>query len=434
MKNVLVLAYSFLPNDNAGVRRPAGLYHYLPQFDWQPIILTRSSHQSDYSVEYEFVYRTKYVNLTGSVAQFVRNSLNLGANEPIRTKLNIESRIAANPSYKNRVYSLVQDLITFPDVAIGWYPYCLREADKLLANLRIEAIISTSEPITSHLVARTLKVRHPHLKWVADFRDLWSLKHSRDLTSLRTRLDRRTEAVALSTASAITTVSNPFADQMRMAHPERMVVTIPNGFDPAEYEGVSGTPPTDRLVITHAGHIYQGFRDPTPLFRVVSELIKENQINREKIELRFYGYTATWLDELVIANELTGSVIVSERLPREDILRELKSSSLLLLLDWLDPRELGNVPAKLFEYMGCQRPIIAIGGSSKGSVAQILDKTGAGVHITHEEKLKSTILSYYEWQVNQGVISFEGNPQEIFHYTQEKMAQRFAELLDKARP
>jgi glycosyltransferase involved in cell wall biosynthesis len=54
-----------------------------------------------------------------------------------------------------------------------------------------------------------------------------------------------------------------------------------------------------------------------------------------------------------------------------------RRADILLMMQWNDAREAGNLPGKLFEYLGARRPILGI-GYEQGVAAEIIRNRGAG--------------------------------------------------------
>ena len=61
----------------------------------------------------------------------------------------------------------------FPDPQVGWMPFALQAGRSAVRERAFDAIVSSSSPITSHLVARRVS-RRAGVPWVAEFRDPWS--------------------------------------------------------------------------------------------------------------------------------------------------------------------------------------------------------------------------------------------------------------------
>ena len=52
-------------------------------------------------------------------------------------------------------------------------------------------------------------------------------------------------------------------------------------------------------------------------------------------------------------------VVVHPHVPLAEAAAIQQGADVLLLMQWKDPREQGNLPGKLFEYLGARRPILA---------------------------------------------------------------------------
>jgi len=135
-------------------------------------------------------------------------------------------------------------------------------------NLGIDAIVTTSPPISSHLIGREAKdiLGCP---WIADLRDLWTQNlGERTSNLLQIGLEKRT----LRQADGLVTVSDPWATRLERRYPEKKIWTITNGFDPDDFD--SPPPPlTEEFSISYTGELYAGQRDPTLLLEVLSDLI-----------------------------------------------------------------------------------------------------------------------------------------------------------------
>lgn len=406
-----------------------GLYRYLPRFGWEPTVLTVETDHADVS---ERVVRSRFID----ISRLVKKILGLDPEQTITAQIGIQMQEGREESgrWKRSAYKLLRDILTFPDDRyIGWYWDCRKRALQLLEDGEFRAVISMSCPNTPHFVAHYLKRRNPYLIWIADLRDLWSQSSHYPFIRLRYLLDRLLEKRTLSIADAITTVSAPLAERQKRLRLPCDVVSIPNGYDPLDFRLTKVAPPTDKLVITYTGTIYQGYRDPTPLFHAVGELISNGYIDPTKIEIRFYGpnCTSSWMRREVQRCGIMGCTTLSNSIPRREALAKQMESSLLLLLDWNDPSELGVYTGKLFEYLGAHRPILAIGGSRDGVVAQLLRETGAGIHVNDPDQLRRILFDFYNQQIQTGSVPYLGRPEKVAQYSHIEMARRFARLLDR---
>ncbi len=203
MKKVLIIGY-FWPY-RGGSARVLGLAKYLPDFGWEPIILTARVLEKPAPQ-----FRVIETACTDTIASFKRK-LRLHPNKGVQEQIGIPRAIRERKRpITTRLIKLIEGIITYPDVEKGWRSFASKAADEFLRKEEIEAMISVW-PVTAHLIAREIKNKYK-IPWVADFPDLWSQNHNYSYGALRRAIDKRLETKTLKTADILTTVSQPWAD------------------------------------------------------------------------------------------------------------------------------------------------------------------------------------------------------------------------------
>jgi hypothetical protein len=423
MKQVLVLSFYFPPRQEVGAVRPRGLAKYLPEFGWKTVVLTPKLPAGDrlpvetIETDYRDVVQ-EWKARFGLDSRGLHQQLNL----PPPSKGDV-------PLLHTRIIDGVKALITFPDPTKGWQRFALQAVSELAKKRTIDAIISTSPPETSHLIACKAKklLRCP---WIADFRDLWigdplrTRKFGGWMRPMYVRVERNT----LRTADGFVAASAPMRAQLSDRYPEVPAYCITNGFDPEEMS-TTPTPLTDFFSITYTGELYQGRRDPTPVLQALSELIREGFMSRKDVRLRFYGPSEHWLQARVNAFELTDVVEIHGRISREQSLRRQRESQVLLLINWHDASEPGMYTGKIFDYFNAGRPVLAVGGGHC-VITDLLEQTKAGVHGLSLPQIRNFLIhAYSDFQRNRHV-RYSGDASVISRYSHREMAARFASLLD----
>ena len=117
-------------------------------------------------------------------------------------------------------------IVNYPDSDKGWKPFASEAGNKILRQEKIDAIISSSSPVTGHIVAKTLKSRY-NIPWIADLRDLWSQNHNYSYGSVRRSIDKRLELITLSSADAPVTVSRPWTEKLSALHGGKRLIRLP---------------------------------------------------------------------------------------------------------------------------------------------------------------------------------------------------------------
>jgi len=421
MKRVLLIAYAYPPCTEIGAARPAGLTKYLPRFGWEPTVLTvklpglRPTWAPVIETGDEDVLQTWKMRFGLEGRRSLHEQLHLPVTQKRDSQL-----------MHTKVLFAMRYLLTFPDAMKGWIPFAMQALEQIKKSTRVDAIVTTSPPVSAHLIGRKAKPMFG-CPWIADLRDLWSqnLAQGNDLVRL---LERPVERRTLRDADALVSVSDPWADRLRGCYPDKRVFCITNGFDADDFRPKPETL-TPAFTITYTGRLYEGKRDPTPLFEAIQELIQEGAVKREAIRVRFYGSIEPWLPVLVRSFGLEDLVELAGTVSRDEALRRQRESQALLMLCWSDLRETGQHTGKVFEYLGARRPILAIGGS-RGVVTDLLERTKTGVHARSKEELKDTLRAWYAEHRQTGRVLYRGEERKLDLYTHEQMASQFADVLE----
>jgi len=421
MIKVLIISYNFPPRSTIGSQRPYRISKYLPQYGWEPIVLTASL--PGRPPEGIRVIETDFKD----TIKGIKSKAGFNTEETLHEQLGIAvSKDYNYPTIKSKVIKMASELIAFPDKKKGWYEFALQSATKLLSKEKVDIIISTSAPVTSHLIAKKLK-KDFKIPWIADLRDLWTQNHFYNKFKVIKYFEKNLELRTLSDADALVTVTEKFRETLTKLHRGKRVFCITNGFDTDDFLETS-TKLTSKFSITHTGQLCDGRREPFLLFEVISKLISENAINKELIDIRFYGPRQSWISNDIEKYNLNGVVSFGGFIHREEALERQKESQLLLLLLDKDNNEKDVYPAKVFEYFGARRPILAIGGR-EGIIKGLIAETSSGKFAENHEILKNVILKYYWEFINLGEVQYCGNG-SIENYTYRSIAKKYSEVLN----
>lgn len=423
MKKVLIIGYPHpltVPSGGGFALLP--LARYLPQFEWQPFIISPPLREKpDIQAT---VIETPYHDALASWKKLLGYNPAQGQDvrEQVKRRLGIKSR----RSPVDFAFTLGREILAYPDTEKGWKPFAISAARELLQQENIDVMLS-SHPVTSHLIASELKTKYK-VPWVAHFPDLWSQNHNYQYGPLRKFRDTRLERRTLSTADALVTVSQPWAEKLMALHKGKPAYVITNAFDPTKINQPPATV-TNKFTITYTGRIYPGKQDATKLFAALRELIFDGVIDQKEIEVRFHGPRMEWLDRDIERYGLSGIAKQYGTIPRQAALEKQRESQTLLFLKWEDPQEHGTYTGKIFEYLAARRPILATGGSDD-VVTELLQETNSGVDAPTIPDIKNTIKELYQEYKLKGKITYNGREPEINKYSHPEMARKLAEVLD----
>lgn len=300
-------------------------------------------------------------------------------------------------------------LFALPDVWVGWLPWAIGAGERLGREDPVDLIYSTSPPATAHVVAWRL-ARRLKRPWVVDFRDPW-IEEPPELGApngvLYRRIDKWLERQVVAASTHIVTTTDALRETLATRYPnvapERFTV-IPNGYDEADFSNLSaaGSTKSGHFLMMHAGSINPHFRDPVPLINAIRSAADGGHIDPKHVCLRFLGGGAYGdsdrIKAAIASARLTGSVEFVPRLPYSETLGQLATADVLLLLQASEDTR-GLVPAKVYEYLRLQKPMLAL--VLGGETTRLLEKTGGGVAVdpADHSHLASEITRFYRaWQ------------------------------------
>ena len=420
MKKVLIITRWYPPYPNPSLRI-VGLARYLPEFGWQPIILT-SSLDKKLDLQCRLV-ETPYRDILG----LWKGLLGFNLKEDIRRQVDARFSVASKNRLVDFIFTRAGEIVGYPDLDKGWKPFAVKAGSEFLQKEGVNVVLSSSMPVISHLVAKELKTRYK-IPWLADFRDLWTQKPNYRYGPLRKLIDRRLEVKTLSSADALVVISQAAAGSMRALHKEKPIYVITNGFDPAEIN----SPPANlasKFTITYTGSIYTKGHDPLKLFAALRDLISDGNMNQDDVVVRFYGPREEWMEREISGYGLSGIIKQYGMVSRETVLAKQRESQLLLLLKWEDPQERGAYGGKVFEYLAARRPILATGGSSD-VIDELLNETNAGICAPIVEDIKNILKKLYQEYKLRGKVAYQGVESNVNKYSHREMARKFAGILN----
>ncbi len=429
MKKVLIITYYWPPAGGPGVQRALKFVKYLPQFGWEPIVLTVENPDSpvnDASL-FEDIPRGTKIYKTKSLEPFELYKKFTGKKSdskiPNDVLLNNE-----NASLKDKLAQWVRLNIFIPDAKIGWKSYAVKKGLEIIKKEKVDVIFTTSPPQTVALIGQAIANRSG-VKWVADFRDPWlEIVYYQNIKRswLTTTTDKYLEKRVFSNADGVVTISNDMIRLFNSKASSQNYYLIPNGFDESDFKNSKKTK-NDNFTIAYTGSISKD-RVPSVLFYALDKLINRNGI--KNIKLDFAGkYCSEFLDEIK-KNNLSEYADLKGFVPHNTSTQILQDADLLLLVVDDVPNNKGFLTGKLFEYMGSKKPIFAI-GPVDGDANEFLQQANAGAMVGYkdEEGAFSLLKEMYEnWNNNVSSYTFEAEQFSRKNLT-EKLAEVFEEII-----
>jgi peptidoglycan/xylan/chitin deacetylase (PgdA/CDA1 family)/glycosyltransferase involved in cell wall biosynthesis len=435
MKRILLVTHHFPPDSAVGGVRPTKFAKYLPQFGWEPVVLTVKERYYDVidgpqSTNNDLSYSIIKCSFLRNPSYYYRKLKRLFFSEGSIRSVNAHPK-PATINNKPTLRDWVNALLAFPDEDTGWIPFAMLKGETTIRRSSIDSILTSGPPHSTHLIGAWLSKR-TGLPWVADFRDPLFLAEKNNAVSRK--LDYKLETYVMRQAALVLTTTERLKKVLVRRHPSygHKVHTLPNGYDPDDFAAVRREK-AERFTISYLGTLYRN-RDPEPVLRAVSGLIKKGLIPRDRIMLRFVGdcenAAGKPMRSLIDSYNLNGSVELLPWLPKQRAFEVMAESHLLLLL--AENQEL-MIPAKVYDYLGIGCDILAL--TEEGATSDLLRETGnAAVHLSHDEDgVAKSIGSLYEkyLSTHNSPASVREIPDGLAKYNRQRLTGELATLLEQ---
>jgi glycosyltransferase involved in cell wall biosynthesis len=265
-----------------------------------------------------------------------------------------------------------------PDADLPWLIDLVPAATRLLRSGRFDALLTTAPP-HSVTVAGSVLARRTGLPWVADWRDPW-VAHpdvARDRPAVRAKLAasaRLAQRVAPRMTGAAC-VNEAIADEVRRLAPGALVEVIPNG---AEVEQIAALErhPAARMTFTFTGYFF-GDRGPGAFLDGLAGALRERPALRDGVRARFVGGFPEAERARLRSLGVEDVVEVERTQPHDAVLQAQRDADVLLLFMQERAGAEAVVPAKTWEYLAAERPVLAL-VPPHGAAARELREAGAG--------------------------------------------------------
>jgi len=423
-KKVLIISYYWPPSGGGGVQRWLKFSKYLPEFGWQPTLYTPENpdfHQKDAS-------------LLQDVSPEVR---------VIKRKIWEPYRWLGGSKRKQGVVGgkkkgLIESLMIWirgnffiPDPRVFWVKPSVSFLKKRIAEEGIEYIVTTGPPQSMHLIGLGLKKHFgARVKWLVDFRDVWSAWDILD--TLKTskwakRKHQRLEKKVTDNADHLVYVNRQGADLV--VNPSGTPLTvITNGFDPEDFHFTKNTrPPAESFTLSHFG-LLNDIRNPVALWEALNSLCAENEAFRKALKVRLGGMVS---DNIIHGFDqypyLKERIQLEGYLSHDEVIEAYQASDILLLL--INQTALGQkfMTGKIFEYLPAGRWVLCVGGENSDA-ADVLSRTNLGTAFSHAD---TNGIRKWLWQKYENRVTPTSSENEVVKYSRKDLTRQLTDVLDK---
>ncbi|MDY6915421.1 MAG: glycosyltransferase family 4 protein [Candidatus Cloacimonadota bacterium] len=413
MKKVLIISYFFPPLGGPGVQRTQKFVKYLPEFGWQPVVLT--------------VKKIEYVAYDESLLSEISNVpiYRTGSCDPMRL-LRIWEKLRGKT--KKRVYNKVTEKTKklwreiFPiDSKIGWLPFAIRKGTKLAKKHDFKAVYATLLPYTSALVGYKI-AKKLQLPLILDYRDLWLGKPEINFFSAwHRKFSRKWETKVLQFASKVIINTHRACQRIKQLYPQidpQKFEVLYNGYDSEDFKN-QVKKEAGKIVFTYTGGFY-GERTPKYFLQALEEMqIPPNVV------FRFVGNYFSDIKQLFANCNKKEQLQLFPQVNHMQSVQYLQKSDFLMLFIAKRDSEI-VIPAKVFEYLAARRPILAM-IPPQGEAAEIISKYKAGLicQIDSISEIKNNIN-----ELIHGKTDFKLDKEDYRIYSRRYLTEKLACMLE----
>ena len=373
MNKVLIICTNFLPVRNGGTIRCEKLVKYLPYYNWNSIILTKSNNLTNNNfdiINNTKVFRSRKFDLI-SFLYNIKIYLSHFFNDTKKSN-SLKKTLNKTKSVKRRI----SEYFIIPDVDIFWALGAFFKGILIFKKEKPDVILSSGPNHSTHILGLFLK-KFFGAYWVVEFRDPWTTNPFRieKPSKILIYLDNYLEKIVLKNSDRINVTSieykNQFLKKYNFLNGDK-IVNIPNGFDPEDFE-ISSSTKNEVLTIVHSGNFYS-HRSSVHFINAVIYLIENNLIFENEILIKFIGELDNAGKDLIISSGFENSFCVTGTVNFNKSIMEIKNADMLLLIPGPGA---GTIPGKFYEYLAAQKPIFCI--SNEGPPKKIINDYDLGI-------------------------------------------------------
>ncbi|HRI46470.1 MAG TPA: glycosyltransferase [Ignavibacteriaceae bacterium] len=351
MFKILVIAYYFPPTGLSGVQRTLKFVKYMPQYNWEPTVLTTELtgyYAHDYSLLDEIKDKpVKIVRVKG---------------KEVNSILAKKGTIKMPAEFLRKFLSRLSSTFFIPDNKKGWCTEAYKKAKELLEQEKYDLIFVTGPPFSTFTMALQLKIEF-NIPLAVDYRDLWFGYHfAFYATPFHKIAIKRMEYAVLKAADFIT-VTNRRIKEKLMDYYKFItfndIMILPHGYDPEDFE--NATPEKkqhNKMILTYSGIFYE-YITPKFFLKAFKELLNERPDIASNIELHFIGFLRKENYRFIKKLGIQSFVKEHGYLSHKEAINKIMMSDVLWMMVGHGKNADTISSGKLFEYFGSKKPIIA---------------------------------------------------------------------------
>jgi glycosyltransferase involved in cell wall biosynthesis len=424
-KKILIIAYYWPPSGGSGVQRWAYFAKYLKSIgECEPIVITVDPKYASYPILDESLNV-----LTENVRSIKTKSFDLlraySLMKSGKSKGTIPHGTVGDKGKKSLFDKLslhVRANYFIPDARVGWNRYALKKAQELINSEKIDCIITTGPPHSTHLVGLALKKKNS-LTWIADFRDPWREVYYNELFKKSDRADKKDlqlEQEVLKKADYITTVGPSLKRLLanKIKGEENKIKVFHNGFDHELLASVSQQH-YKTFTLAQIG-VFTSKQPYESYIHFLKQLARKTSFNLE---------LAGNVEEFILQeiDDIDGVNLINHgKVSHAKAISIMKSSHLLTNCLPLTKEAKLIISGKLMEYISTGNPILIIGEKDGDAGTLVKDNDAGEVFLPNEVEQMVDFALHVKSEMHS-----EKNTKYPVQFTRENISKSLSKFLSE---
>ena len=426
---VIIVSYYWPPSGGSGVQRWMYFAKHLVENGIEPIVVTISPENAAYSTfDESLVKQVEHIETHHTTGGFqILKFYSFLKSGNTKKQIPVGDIGDKKKSKFDKLSAYIRANYFIPDARVGWNKKAIPEIEKIIKKEKIDFIITTGPPHSTHLIGLEIKNKY-NLKWVADFRDPWTEVYYNNLFKRTKRADlkdKSLEKTVLNKADLVLTVGPSMKKMLadKLPNNESKVHAILNGFDEEKLSFIQGKR-YQEFTIAHIG-IWTLQQANTEIVSALKQIASENK----DWQIRFV-LVGNIHPEIIQNLQNIPNLIVDHRgkVSHQDALQEMMNADLLLNCQADIPNSKLIISGKHMEYLATGNNMIVI-GNKEGDAAELMKGNEKTRMISPKDvqELKNSIIYFYQLERKTPLYNLEMN-----QYSRKSTAKELADLLRKS--
>ncbi len=431
-RSVLVVAYYFPPWGGGPVMRTVKLVKYLQRLGWSITVLTADPRY------YESISDDpELMDEIGNAVRVVRTHSLQPVGRIARDLMNQSTgQSSGGIGFARRILPLARAAhqLLIPDDKVLWLPFAFVTAARLVRRCPPDVVYVTTPPHSTGLLGVLMKYLMRRQQLIVDIRDDWiGNPLYRRGWRLRAWIEERLERCVLHQAAAILVPTEGARCAVVTRHralADRVHV-VPNGFDEDDIDRARGLESFRPACSAALECIYTGLltgrRSMTALFASIKRV---NDRVSGSVQLSVAGFVPQDTRDAISRIGVSGAVQELGYLPHVTALRRVLDSDVAVLVSTEGEGARTAVPSKLYEYVACSKPVLAL--ADPGATRDLVEENDWGSTCDPDDvdAIERALLDLLDRKRNASLAVSKQALDRVAFFSRQSLASRTAAIME----